>query len=91
MTDATDMPKLQHNASALLMHGGGYLAPAVDLRLVIDAGRALIALPLLRNLACLGNDQPGGSALGVIFCGHFAGHEARTGAVASERRHDDPV
>lgn len=46
----TDMPELQEDVAALGMHRIGHLAPAVDLRLRVYAGRVLVALTLLRNL-----------------------------------------
>ncbi len=36
MADTHDMPERKDDESTLLVHGGGYLAPTVDLRLDED-------------------------------------------------------
>ncbi len=76
MADATNMPELHENAPTLCVYSSLHLATAVDLVLRVDAGRVLIALALLRNLGGLGNNQPCRRALGVVFGGEVAGHEA---------------
>ena len=85
------MPELDEDASAALMHAVGHLAPAGDLFLRIDAGRVLIALALLRDLAGLGDQQARGGALAVIFDCQRIGHQARDRAVAGQGRHDKAV
>ena len=90
--DAADMPDLDEDAAAALVHAVGHLAPARDLFLRIDAGRVLIALALLRNLARLGHQQSGGGALSVIFrCQRARHHAGRYRAVAGQRRHDKAI
>ena len=91
MRDAADMPELQEDPPALGVHGVGDLAPAVDLRLGVDAGRVLIALALLRDLGGLGDEQAGRRALAVVRGGEIAGHQPGAGAVARQRRHHGPV
>ena len=90
--DAADMPELDEDASAALMHAVGDLAPALDLLLRIDAGRVLVALALLRDLARLGDQKAGGGALAVIVDRERARHHAgRHRAVARQRRHHQAV
>src|SRR5436190_19199382 len=92
MRDAADMPDLDENAPAALMHGLGDLAPARDLLLRIDAGRVLVALALLRHLARLGDQKSGGGALPVILDRERARHHAGWDrAVARQGRHDEAV
>src|SRR5213079_679589 len=53
--DAPDVPDLDEDAPAALVHALGDLAPARDLFVRVNAGRVLITLALLRDLACLGD------------------------------------
>src|SRR5207302_6948962 len=55
--NAPDMPDLNVDAAAARVHAIRYLAPARDLLLRVDAGRVLITLTLLRDLARLGHQQ----------------------------------
>src|SRR5260370_24397058 len=90
--NAPDMPDLDEDAAAMLMHAVRYFSPARHLLFGIDSARALITLALLRNLARLGDQEPCGCALPVIFDCQWAGYHARrNGAVAGERRHDKPI
>ncbi|MNX91767.1 hypothetical protein D3C86_1238730 [compost metagenome] len=89
--DAADVPELQEDATALGVDSLGHLAPAFDLGGVINAGRVLVSLALLRDLGRLGDDQTGRGALAIVFDRQIAGHEAGLRAVARQRRHDDPV
>src|ERR1700738_2286888 len=57
--NAPDMPDLNVDAAAARVHAIRYLAPARDLFLRVDAGRVLITLTLLRDLAGLGPPQAG--------------------------------
>ncbi len=91
MRDASDMPELDEDAAAALMHAIGDLAPARHLLLRVDAGGVLIALALLRNLARLGHQQAGGGALPVIFDRQRARHQACDRAVARQGRHHQAV
>ena len=75
MGDASDMPELDEDAAAALMHAVRDLAPAGDLFFRIDAGGVLITLALLRNLARFGDQQAGGGALAVIFDRKRARHQ----------------
>lgn len=43
------------------------------------------------NRRGLGQDQPGGSALAVILDHQVGRHIAFAGAIARQRRHDNPV
>ena len=64
--NAADMPQLQEDPAAGLVHGVGHQAPAVDLLPAVDAGRPGVALALHRDLCRLRDDQPGRGALGVV-------------------------
>ena len=85
------MPDLDEDAATALMNAIGHLAPARDLLFRIDAGRVLITLALLRDLARFGHQQPGGGALPVIFDGKRARHQAGDRPVARQRRHHQSV
>ncbi len=61
------MSKLQHYPSTRRMNRPRNPAPAVDLRLRMDAWRARIALALQRDLGGFGDDQPCGCPLGLVF------------------------
>src|SRR6202011_3008113 len=87
MRDAPDVTELKDDVSPALMESIGHLAPAGDLFLRIDAWRVLEALPLLRNLARLANQQAGGGALAIIFDRRRTGHKSCQSAVAGQRRH----
>ena len=90
--DAADMPDLDEDAPALFVHAVGHLAPAGDLLLRIDAGRILIALALLRNLAGFRDQEACRGALPVIVHRQRARHHAgRHRAVAGQRRHREAV
>jgi hypothetical protein len=92
MRDAADMPDLDEDAPAALMHAIGDLAPACDLLLRIDAGRVLIALALLRDLAGFRDQETRGRALAVIIhCERARHHARRHCAVARQRRHRKTV
>jgi hypothetical protein len=66
------------------------LAPARDLLLRVDAGRVLVALALLRDLARFGDQQAGRGALAVVLHRKRIRHQAgRHRAVARQRRHDE--
>ena len=43
------------------------------------------------DLRGLGNDQPGGGALGVILCCKRARHQSQPRPVAGQRCHDDAI
>src|SRR5437763_4886031 len=86
------MPDLDKDTPAALMHAVGDFSPARDLLFRIDAGRILIALALLRDLAGFGYQEPGRGALSVVFDRQRARHHAgRDGAVARQRRHHEAV
>ena len=46
MRDAPDMPELEKDQAALGVHGVDHPAPALDLRVRIDAGHARTAMPV---------------------------------------------
>ncbi|EHH06778.1 hypothetical protein ATCR1_07449 [Agrobacterium tumefaciens CCNWGS0286] len=49
MADATDMPELNEDPSALGMNRVGNLAPALNLLRRVEAGRILVALACLET------------------------------------------
>src|SRR5262249_33999726 len=90
--NTADMPDLDEDFSATLMHAIGDLAPRFDLLLGIDARRVLIALPLLRDLARLGDQKSGAGALAVIVDRKRVRHHAgRDRAGTGQRRHHEAI
>src|SRR5450432_551558 len=91
MRNAPDMPELDEDASAALVHAVRHLAPARDLFFGVDAGGVLIALALLRNLARFGDQEPCGGALAVILDRQWIGYQAYDRAVAGQGRHHKAI
>src|SRR6516165_668009 len=92
MGDPSDMPDLDEDWAAALVHKIGDLAPAGNLLLRIDAGRVLIALALLRDLARFGDQQAGGGALTVIVDREGTrDHAGWHRAVACQGRHHQAI
>ncbi len=91
MRNAPDMPELDEDAPAALVHAVGDLAPPGHLFFRVDAGRVLIALTLLRDLARLGDEQARGCALPVIFYRQRIGHHSGDRAIAGQGRHHQSV
>jgi hypothetical protein len=87
----TRVPQLYDDGPALGMHRVSNLSPAGDLRVAIAAGRAGVALRLGGNLGRLGDDQARGRALAIVVGRESARRETWAGAVAGQRRHDNPV
>src|SRR5262245_22146165 len=86
------MPDLDEDAPAALVDAIGDLAPGLDLLLRIDAGRILIALALLRDLARLGDQKSGAGALAIIvYCKRARHHAGRDRAIACQWRHDGAI
>ncbi|KAG1244739.1 hypothetical protein G6F68_015328 [Rhizopus microsporus] len=85
------MPQLSHDQAILGVHGGGDLAPALDLLGGPQARRVRIAHALRRDGRGFGQDHAGVGALGVVLDHQVAGHAAFVGALARQRRHDDAV
>ena len=68
MRDAADMPELQEDDAAFGVHGIDHLAPALDLRLGIDAGFAGAAERSRGHRGGFGDEQAARrGALRVIF------------------------
>ena len=91
MRDAADMPELREDAAARLVDRLGHLFPAGDLRRRVHARGADIADALRADLGGLGDDQPGGRALGVVGRGQRVRHIAVERPAARHRRQDQPV
>ncbi len=85
------MPELGKNAPARFVHGVGDELPAFHLLVRPQAGRVRITDAHRRDGGRLGDDQPGGGALHVIFRHQLVGHAHGAGAGAGERGHDDAV
>jgi hypothetical protein len=88
-----DVPELEQNDAAFGMHGVGHLAPAGDLFIAVDPGRAEIAAALHRNRRRLGDLETAfRGALAVIFDHHRARYIARLiGAQPGQRCLDDTM
>src|SRR5665213_1185976 len=92
MRDAADMPELEEDFAAGLMHGRSDFSPAFDLSRVINSRRPRIALALLRNLGSFSDDERCRGALAIIFDVEIIRRIGAMGcAVARQRRHDDPA
>ena len=87
MGDAAEMPELQEDAPARLVHGVGHPAPAGRLGVAVDAGSAGIALALGRDLGCLGDDEAGARPLAVLLDIELVRRVLLVGPVAGHRRH----
>src|SRR5215831_8837773 len=91
MGDASDMPKLEHHASATSMDSISHAFPTCDLIGAVDTWRADIALALGRDLGCFRDDEPGAGPLGVIQGVQRSRHIAGAGAASGQGRHDNAV
>jgi hypothetical protein len=91
MRDASDVPELGEDFAARAVHRVGDSFPPRDLRGRVHAGRADVAHPLRAHLRGLGDDQPGGGALGVIGGRERIWHVTVDGAAARHRRHHQAV
>jgi hypothetical protein len=91
MRHAADVPELREDLSARAMHRVGHGLPARHLLGGMDARRADVADALWAHLHRLGDDQPGGGALGVVGRGERIRHVAVGCAAARHRRHDQAV
>src|SRR6202035_1396546 len=66
MGDASDVPELQEDQAAALVHRVGDEAPALDLFAAANAGCPGVALSLLRHLGRLRHDQSRRGPLRVV-------------------------
>ncbi len=82
---------LDEDTATLVVHGGGYLLPARDMRWAVDAGRREVALAVIGRLSAFGDDQADAGALGIIFGGQFSRRAVELGAAAGHRGHDQTV
>ena len=89
--DPAAMPELHEDMATLGMDGVSHLAPALDLRLAVDARRLLESAGLGGDVGALGNEQPGRSALTVISRADRQRHVTGTGAAAGQGRHHDAI
>jgi hypothetical protein len=85
------MPDLAIDASAGIVNGVGDHAPAVNLRLVVDARTTDHAIALHRNRGAVGEHQPCAGALHEIVAHHFGRDMGFGGASARHRREKDSV
>lgn len=65
--------------------------PADDLIGRINAGNADVSFAHGRGDGALGDEKPGGSALGVVGGGEFADHAIDVGSAAGHGCHDDAI
>jgi hypothetical protein len=91
MGDAADMPELEVDVSALGVNRLGDLFPAGHLLGGVDAGGVRIAIAVGGDGGCLGDDEDGRGALGLILDVEFMRHMTLGSPATRERRHEDPV
>jgi len=92
MGAASDVPELQEDQAAGLVHRVGDEAPALDLLAAVNAGRPGVALSLLRHLGRLRHDQSRRGPLRVVTSIERGGNIAwLAGARAGQRRHHHAV
>src|SRR6185312_3482021 len=89
--NAAHVPELQEYLAAALVDCAHDLLPAFHLSSGVDARSPKVALPLLRNLSGLANDQAGGGALFVVLSVEVAWRIAFACPRARERRHHNTV
>ncbi len=89
--DPAGVHELDDDPAALAVHGVGDLAPALDLRVAVDAGRGQVALADGARLRALGDDEGGRGALAVVLDLEVGGDAVRVRAVAGQRRQHDAV
>ena len=89
--DAADVPQLQEDLAARVVHGLRHELPAFDLFVGPDAGRIRIADALRRDRSRLAQNQTGGCAVGVVLRHQRVGHALDARALTRKRRHDDAV
>jgi len=89
--DAAYVHELHEDVAVPVMDGIGDRAPALDLLLVVQAGRVQVTLADGARLSALGDDQPDAGALPVVLRGDVARHLSGACAVAGQRSHHDPV
>ena len=87
---ASAVHELREDAPALFVDGARDLAPALDLRVVEEAGNTRVAETIFAGRDALGDDEPSARALTVIGRHQVIGHVAER-AIAGHRRHDDAV
>ncbi|MCY1425299.1 hypothetical protein D9M71_410840 [compost metagenome] len=92
VAEPADVPELGEDATAGGMHRFGNQAPAVDLRLGVDAWSTGVTLAQWRDPGAFADDQPGTGTLRVVL-GHQRGRyiTGLSGAGAGHRRHQHAV
>ena len=91
MDEPPHVPQLGDDPAACLMDCIGDEAPALDLRLVPQAGRVRPAEPFAADAGGFRDDQAGIGALRIIFGHERIGNRLAVGAGPRQRRHDDAV
>ena len=89
--NAADMPELEQDSPAGIMHGAGDGFPALDLLVRPDARRVRIADAHRGHGGGFGEDQAEGGALGVILGHQRVRHAPGGGPATGERCHHDAV
>ena len=89
--NAPDVPELEHDAPAGLMHGPGDELPAVHLRGGPDSRRVGVTHTHRGDRGRLGDDQADRGPLGVVFGHQRIGDARRAGPRAGQRSENDAV
>jgi DNA-binding HxlR family transcriptional regulator len=86
---SADVPNLQEDRPALAVDLVGDQAPALDLRVRVDAGRPRISPAAGGDVGCLGHHEPGTRALSVVFCHQGIRDTTARRPCPGHRRHGD--
>src|SRR5262249_50234611 len=79
------------DVSATFMDAVRDFTPTGHLLLRVNAGRVLVALTLLRDLARFGDQQSSGCALAVIFDSERVRHKSCDGAISRQGCHNSAI
>ena len=91
MRSPAHMPQLQEDPATSGVDSIGGEPPALCHRVGVDARRLKPAICLLGDGRGLGDDEPRGTPLAVVFRHQGVGNAANAGPRPSERRHHDAV
>jgi hypothetical protein len=86
-----DVPQLQEDLAARVMHGFRHELPAFDLLVRPDARGIRVADALRRDRGRFAQDEAGGRAVGVVLRHQRVRHAFAARALTRKRSHDDAV
>lgn len=89
--DPTAVPELAKDASAFLVNGVGDRLPSLDLLVIINPGCQLKSDSPFTDVCPFTDDEPGSSALAVVFLHNINRNAIFSGPCARQGRHDYPV